>query len=69
MFGELLYYILIVLVFIFGFGISTHALNYHNVPVSLDLVKNVFLPSFFIIPQEYYTRDSLLDGKSILNDF
>ncbi|RNA33304.1 transient receptor potential cation channel subfamily M member 4-like, partial [Brachionus plicatilis] len=61
---ELIYFIFIVLAFLMAFGISYHALNYHNIRPSLDLVKNFFLPSFFIIPQEYYTVDSLLEADT-----
>ncbi|CAF0991401.1 unnamed protein product, partial [Brachionus calyciflorus] len=60
MFTELLTFIFIVLAFLVGFGVSSHALNYHNIPASLNLVKNVILPSFFIIPQEFYTRNKML---------
>ena len=61
---ELLVYVFIVLVFIAGFGVASHALNYHNIPASLTLAKSVFLTSVFIIPQEYYIRNRLLKGEN-----
>lgn len=66
MFAELIAFIFIVLAFLIGFGVSTHALNYHNVPASLTLLKNVFFPPFFTIAQELYTKESMLFGKKII---
>ena len=53
-------FFLVILAFMFAFGVSTQGLMYHNVPVDLELVKNVFLPAFFIIGGEYYTKDDML---------
>lgn len=60
---NLLSYLLIILSFMFAFGVSTQALMYHNVPLNRKLLANVFFPAYWIIGGEYYTKDSILDGK------
>ena len=58
---ELMYFIFIVIVFMFAFGVSTQALLYPNQLLNNSmLLANVFLPSFFIIGGEYYTRDLIM---------
>ena len=45
----------------FAFGISTQGLQYHNMPISLELVKSVFLPAYFIIGKiNYYKRKNII---------
>ncbi len=56
-------FFLVILAFMFAMGVSTQGLMYHNMPVNLDLIKNVFLPAFFIIGGEYYTKDDMLNNK------
>jgi len=57
-----MYFISIVLVFMFAFGVSTQSLMYHNQELDRQLLKNVFFPSYFIIAGEYYTRETIMDG-------
>ena len=59
-----MYFISIVLVFMFAFGVSTQSLMYHNQALNLDLLKNVFFPSYFIIAGEYYTRETIMSRKN-----
>ena len=54
-------FFLVILAFMFAMGVSTQGLMYHNVPVDLKLIKNVFLPAFFVIGGEYYTKDDMLN--------
>ncbi len=63
MFVELSSFTLILLVCMFAFGISTQSLLYHNVSLDSNLLKNIFLPAFFIIGGEYYTRDTIMGGN------
>ena len=60
---QLFYFVLIVVLFMFAFGVSTQSLMYHNQPLDSELLKNVFFPSFFVIFKEYYTRNSIMTGK------
>ena len=55
-----MFFILIVLVFMFAFGVSTQALLYPNQNLNTQLLANVFLPAYFIIGGEYYTRDNIM---------
>ena len=59
---ETIYFIFIVVVFLFAFGVSSQALMFHNQELNSDLLKQVFFPSYFVIGGEYYTLDSILDG-------
>ncbi len=64
MFLELFSFILIIVVCMFAFGISTQSLMYHNLPLDINILKNIFFPSFFVIGGEYYTRETIMDGIS-----
>ena len=59
----MLFFLLIVVLFMFAFGVSTQGLMYHNQKLSIDILKNIFFPSFFVIAGEYYTLDTMLTGK------
>ena len=63
---ELGYFMVIVLLFMFAFGISTQALMYHNQTLDSSLLQNVFFPAFFIIGGEYFTQELIMFGKYIL---
>jgi transient receptor potential cation channel subfamily M protein 2 len=65
MLKELVFFLLIMLVFIFAYGISTQSLMYHNQALDLSLIKNIFFGSFFVIGGEYFEREKLMDGKQI----
>lgn len=54
------YFLLIVVLFMFAFGVSTQALMYHNQDLNGKLLKNVFFPAYFIIGGEYYTRETIM---------
>ena len=68
MIRELMYFILIVLVFIFAYGVSTQSLMYHNQKLELALLKNIFFPAYFMLGGDYYEREKLMQfqGKSLL---
>ena len=61
MLNELAVFLLIVIVFIFAYGISSQSLMYHNQELSLSLIKSVFLPAYFVIGGEYFEREKLMD--------
>jgi hypothetical protein len=60
--AQLLKIMLLIVLFMFAFGISYQALQYHNVPLNWMLFKNVFLTAFFVIAGEYYTRDTMINS-------
>lgn len=60
-----MYFIFIVIVFLFAFGVSTQALMYHNQELNSELLKQVFFPAYFVIGGEYYTLDNILQGYKI----
>ncbi len=55
-----MYFILIMIVFMFAFGVSTQALLYPNQNLNTTLLANVFLPAYFVLAGDYYTRDSIM---------
>jgi hypothetical protein len=59
---ELLYFILIVIVSMFGFGIATQSLMYPNQELSSTILANVFLPSYFLIGADNIIRDEVISG-------
>lgn len=63
---EMIIFLIVFLAFMFAFGISVMSLAYHNEQLNLDLLMNIFFPSFFIIGGNYYTRDTFLYGKLLL---
>lgn len=63
MIGQLAYFTLIAVIFIFSYGVSTQSLMYHNQEFNLGLIKNIFFPAYFVIGGEYYQRDDLMDSK------
>ena len=65
MINELMYFFLIVIVFIFAYGVSTQSLMYHNQEFDFELLKNVFFPAYFVIGGEYYEREKMMDGTII----
>lgn len=60
---EMVIFLIVFLAFMFAFGISVMSLGYHNEVLNLNLLENIFFPSFFIIGGNYYTRDTFLFGK------
>ena len=54
---------LIVVLFMFAFGISTQSLMYFNQSVDDQLLKSIFFPAYFIIGGEYYTRDDIMNAE------
>jgi hypothetical protein len=60
---QLFYFIVVALVFIFGFGVATQSLMYPNQVLDKFLLKNIFFPGFFVFGKEYYTRQEIMDGK------
>ena len=59
---QLAFFVLILLVLWFGFGVCTQSLMYFNQKLDEDLLKNVFFPSYFIIGGEYYTKAYILNA-------
>lgn len=64
MLKQLFYFMLIVVLFMFAFGVATQSLMYHNQPLDRTLLKNVFFPAFFVIGKEYYTRNQIMNAES-----
>ena len=62
--AQLFYFVLIVLAFIFAFGVATQSLMYPNQALDKYLLKNVFFPGFFVFGKEYYTRSEIMNGKT-----
>ena len=60
---QLLYFLLIVVLFMFAFGISTHSMMFHNQALDAKLLKNIFFPAYFIIGGEYYTMDLIMEPQ------
>ena len=48
----------------FAFGVSSNALMFKNQTLDKNLLKNVFLPSYFMIGGEYYTRSVIMDASA-----
>ena len=59
-----MYFLLIVILFMFAFGISTQALMYQNQKLDKNLLRRIFLPSYFIIGGEYFTRDLIMKSSA-----
>jgi len=66
---DLSYFVLILCVFWFGFGVTTQALMYYNQSLNSDLLKNVFFPSYFVIADNAYTISTILSASIFLNLF
>jgi hypothetical protein len=64
---QLIFYSLILVLFVFAFGVSTQSLMYPNQLLNTELLKRVFFPGFFVISKEYYTRTDIMDGKKNKN--
>jgi hypothetical protein len=47
---------LIILVFMFAFGVCVQSLMFPNQPLNRMLFSNIFFPSFFVIGGEYSTN-------------
>ena len=63
---HLFYFMILVVLFMFAFGVSTNSLMYPNQNLDKELLKSVFFPSFFVIFKEYYTRSEIMNGKFYL---
>jgi hypothetical protein len=63
MLSELMYFLFIVIIFIFAYGVSTQSLMFHNQELNLDLIKNIFIPAYFVIGGEYMELDKLINGN------
>ena len=66
---DLSYFVLILCVFWFGFGVTTQALMYYNQSLNSDLLKNVFFPSYFVIADNAYTISTILSASIYFNLF
>ena len=58
-FKELLYFVLILIVFMCAFGVTTEALMYPNQDLSATLIGNTILPAYFIIAGDDYRKDTI----------
>ena len=57
------YFMLVVLLAMFTFGISTQALMYHNQELNSDLLKNVFFPAYFVFGGQYLRRETVMGAN------
>ena len=62
MIKELMSFILVVLVFLFSYGVVTQSLMYHNQKLDFNLIKNLFFPAYFVLGGDYYEREKLMEG-------
>lgn len=46
----------------FGYGISSHALRFHNSVLNADLLKKIFFPGYFILGGDYYNLDGIMES-------
>jgi len=60
---QMIYFLLIVLLVMFAFGIITQSLMYPNQELNVALLKRVFLPSYFVIGTQFYTRQLMMNGN------
>lgn len=60
---KLFYFFLVLLVFIFAFGISTQSLMYPNQRVDKYLLKKIFFASFFAIDRDSSAQTDILNGR------
>jgi hypothetical protein len=51
--AQLAMFMLIVVLFMFAFGIIIQALTYHNLPPSWSLLVSVFMPPFFAVGGQF----------------
>lgn len=65
---QLFYFSIILILFIFAFGVSTQAMMFPNQPLNKELLKNIFFPGFFVTAREYYTRSIIMNCKSDMFD-
>jgi hypothetical protein len=61
--SQLVFFFMIIIVFMLAFGVSTQGLMYYNQNLDRDLIKNIFLPAYFIIGGEYFTRDTIMGAS------
>jgi hypothetical protein len=59
---ELLYFIPLIVISMFAFGVSTYALQYHNNIPSYSLLKAVFFPGYFVFAGEFYTLHDMREA-------
>ena len=69
--SELAYFLPVILLFMFAYGISSHALQFHNSPMSISLLKDIFFPGYFIIGGEHMSLENMLgvDENVCYNNF
>ncbi len=52
--------VVVLIVFMFGFGAIMQALMYHNQDLNYSLLANVFIPGYFVLTGQYF----LLTGSN-----
>lgn len=52
-------YFMLILAFIFAFGISIQGLMYINQPASSNMLRNVFFKPLFVTGGDLYYRDNI----------
>lgn len=60
---QLAWFMSIIIVFMLSFGVSTQSLMYHNQELNFELVNSIFLPAYWVIGGEFFTRDTIMGGK------
>jgi hypothetical protein len=61
-FLEFVNFIVIMIVVLFAFGVTTQALLYPNQDLTSVLFGNVFLPGFYLMAGEFITKDTIMNG-------
>jgi hypothetical protein len=57
---------LILLVFIFGFGIAMQSVQYHNQALNYGLLTNIFVPAYFTLGGQYFELSGALNDSQNL---
>jgi len=65
---KLLYFLLVLVLVIFAFGVATQSLMYPNQRLDADLLKKVFFPTFFFLGHEHYTRHEIMNSATCSPD-
>jgi hypothetical protein len=59
---ELLYFLLIIVLFMFAFGISSQSLMFPNSNLDSYLFRSVFFPAYFVSAGNYLSLSTVLNG-------
>jgi len=64
MMKQLAFFMPIILLYMFTYSIVSHALQFHNSVPSIELLKDIFFPGYFILGGEHYKLADMRDATS-----